>query len=43
MSNTEIELMPYLQFQGNCEEALLFIRIYWMVGLKSHHAMIILR
>ena len=26
MSNTEIELMPYLQFQGNCEEALLFYK-----------------
>jgi PhnB protein len=24
MVNTTIELMPYLQFQGNCEEALLF-------------------
>jgi len=22
MANTEMELMPYLQFQGNCEEAL---------------------
>ena len=26
MSNTEIELMPYLQFQGNCEEALHFYK-----------------
>ena len=26
MSDTEIELMPYLQFQGNCEEALLFYK-----------------
>ena len=26
MSDLEIELMPYLQFQGNCEEALLFYK-----------------
>ena len=26
MANTEIELMPYLQFRGNCEEALLFYK-----------------
>jgi PhnB protein len=26
MSNLEIELVPYLQFQGNCEEALLFYK-----------------
>jgi PhnB protein len=26
MSNTEMELMPYLQFQGNCEEALNFYK-----------------
>ena len=26
MLNTEIELMPYLQFQGNCEEALHFYK-----------------
>jgi PhnB protein len=26
MANTEIELMPYLQFQGNCEEALQFYK-----------------
>jgi PhnB protein len=26
MSNTDFELMPYLQFQGDCEEALNFYR-----------------
>ena len=26
MADTEIELMPYLQFRGNCEEALLFYK-----------------
>ena len=26
MANTEIEFMPYLQYQGNCEEALLFYK-----------------
>jgi len=26
MANTEIDLMPYLQFQGNCEEALDFYK-----------------
>ena len=26
MVNTDIELMPYLQFQGNCEEALNFYK-----------------
>ena len=26
MANSDIELMPYLQFQGNCEEALLYYK-----------------
>lgn len=26
MSNTQIEMMPYLSFQGNCEEALNFYK-----------------
>ena len=26
MANTDIELVPYLQFQGNCEEALNFYK-----------------
>ncbi len=26
MANTEIEMMPYLQFQGNCEEALSYYK-----------------
>jgi PhnB protein len=26
MANTQIEMMPYLSFQGNCEEALNFYR-----------------
>ncbi len=27
MANTDIELVPYLQFQGNCEEALNFYKV----------------
>jgi hypothetical protein len=26
MTNTDMEFMPYLQFQGNCEEALHFYK-----------------
>jgi PhnB protein len=39
MTNTEIELVPYLQFQGNCEEALNFYKdiLYGRVEIVSRY------